>query len=236
MPRSILAVGGRGFSVLEPTPALDDFFVDLAGVDSPVVGLIPTASGDPEVRAEAFRILCMRRGWSPQVISLFRRGETPLAEEVASCDAIWVGGGNTWNMLHLWKLWGLDQLLREAYERGVPLGGVSAGANCWFEQCSTDSFRPSLDVMDGLGWLAGSYCPHYDSEGERKPTLERFMKEGILRAGYACEEGVGLLFRDEALEGAVAEGEGNAYRVRVSDGVFREEPLTQQRLGTRGRH
>jgi peptidase E len=232
MPRSILAVGGRGFSVLEPTPSLDSFFVDLAGARHPVVGLIPTASGDPDVKAEAFRHLCARRGWTPQVISLFWRGEAPLEEEVGACDVIWVGGGNTWNMLQLWRLWGLDKLLREAYEKCVPLGGVSAGANCWFEQCSTDSFRPRLDVMEGLGWLEGSYCPHYDSEGERRPTLERFMKGGLLGPGYACEEGVGLLFEDEALQGVVADGAGQAYRVGLSDGVFSEEALPCQRLGT----
>jgi dipeptidase E len=226
MPRTIFALGGRGFSSLEPTPALDSFFTGLAKKSYPTVGLIPTAGGDQAARCETFEMLGTMRGFRPRVISLFRRDEMTLEEEVASCDCIFVGGGNTWNMLHLWRLWGLDLLLRQAYERGVPLGGVSAGANCWFEQCSTDSFGPGLAVMEGLGWLSGSYCPHYDGEENRRPTLESFLRGGSLKPGYACDDGVGLLFEDETLKAVYrCPDAGAAYRVSWNEGAFRQEPI-----------
>ena len=93
------------------------------------------------------------------------------AERVAAADVVVVAGGNTANMLALWRLHGIDAALRDAWERGAALGGVSAGANCWFEACVTDSFSAELDGLDdGLGFLAGSYCPHFDGEERRRPV------------------------------------------------------------------
>ena len=136
----------------------------------------------------------------------------------SSQDVIYVGGGNTANMLAIWRLHGVDVVLREAWSRGIVLAGVSAGANCWFEACSTDSFGPDLAPLnDGLGFLAGSFCPHYDGELLRKPTYERWVAEGVLPAGYAADDGVGLVFRGTELTEAVSEvAGGRAFRVEPS--------------------
>jgi len=109
-------------------------------------------------------------------------------------------------------------VLREAWSRGIVLAGVSAGANCWFEACSTDSFGPHLAPLnDGLGFLAGSFCPHYDGELLRKPTYERWVAQGVLPAGYAADDGVGLVFRGIEPAEAVSEvADGRAFRVEPS--------------------
>ena len=110
-----------------------------------------------------------------------------------------VAGGNTANMLAVWRLHGIDRALREAWERGATLGGVSAGANCWFEACVTDSFSLELDGLDdGLGILAGSYCPHFDGEERRRPVYTRLVAEGF-PAGIACDDGAAAVYRGTEL-------------------------------------
>ena len=209
-------MGGGGFSALNPTPNFDRWFVGLAGKDRPRLGYLPTAGGDDETRIEAFSGCAERAGAEPVPIRLFHPESRDVGGLIASCDAVWVGGGNTFNLIQLWRAWGVDWALWHAMQREVPLGGVSAGANCWFEQCSTDSFGLQLDVTEGLGWLAGSFTPHYDSEELRRPTLAGFLAEGRINGGWACDEGVALVWEDERLTGAVrANGSGAAYRVDV---------------------
>ncbi len=130
-------------------------------------------------------------------------------------DVIWVGGGNTANMLAIWRVHGFDRLLREAWERGVVLAGGSAGMICWFEAGVTDSFGPQLDGMrDGLGLLPGSACPHWDDEESREPTYRRLVDEERFPPGYAADAGVGLHFVGTELVEVWAGSEGpTAYRV-----------------------
>jgi len=107
---------------------------------------------------------------------------------VLSQDVIWVGGGNTASLLAVWRAHGLDLVLREAWEQGVVLCGVSAGMNCWFEGSTTDSFGPTLaPLKDGLGILAGSCCPHYDSNEQRRPIYRGAVDRGELGPGYAAD-------------------------------------------------
>jgi dipeptidase E len=137
-----------------------------------------------------------------------------LRDRVLSQDVIVVGGGNTANMLAIWRVHGFDVLLREAWEQGVVLTGWSAGMICWFEAGVTDSFGPELAGMrDGLGFLPGSACPHYDGEELRRPVYRRLVDEGF-PAGYAADDGVGLYFVGTELAETVTSREGaTAYRV-----------------------
>lgn len=104
-------------------------------------------------------------------------------------DIFYVGGGNTRSMLALWREWGLDQLLFKAYQAGSILAGISAGANCWFEDCSTDALPGEPQALSCLGYLSGSFCPHYDGESQRRPSYHRMIREGLLREGLAAEDG-----------------------------------------------
>jgi peptidase E len=148
-----------------------------------------------------------------------------------SADVIFVGPGSTLNMLALWKAQGVDLILRKAWEQGIILSGESAGLNCWFEQSVTDSRPERLTSMDGLGFLKGSVCPHYDSERERKPSYHRMLQSGEVKDGIACDNWVGLLFEGDVLTRVVASRpDKTAYRVRLDGGRVVEEALKPELL------
>ena len=137
------------------------------------------------------------------------------AERVAAADVVYVSGGNTANMLAIWRVHGIDRALREVWQRGGVLGGWSAGANCWFEDSVTDSFGPRLrELGAGLGFLPGSFCPHYDTELERRGTYTRLVREGILPPGYAADDDAAFHFEGTELREVVSQRDGaRGYRV-----------------------
>jgi dipeptidase E len=210
----IVALGGGGFAAEEG--GLRRFILELGGAQRPRVGYLPTAGGDAAEWIELVRERLAGMA-ALSVLTLFRREVSDIAELLLSQDVIYVGGGNTANMLAIWRLHGVDVVLREAWSRGIVMAGVSAGANCWFDACSTDSFGPELAPLnDGLGLLAGSFCPHYDGELLREPTYQRWVAGGVLPPGYAADDGVGLVFRGTELAEAVSEADGGrAFRVEA---------------------
>jgi peptidase E len=145
---------------------------------------------------------------------------------------IYVGGGNAANMLAIWRVHGVDKALKKAWERGVVLAGWSAGAICWFDGGLTDSFGPDLaPLRDGLRFLEGSFCPHYDSESLRRPRYEETVGSGALPDGYAADDGVGLLFSGRDFAEAVASLPGqHAYRVERRRNNSVEETQIRARL------
>jgi dipeptidase E len=154
-----------------------------------------------------------------------------LRAVVLESDLIFVGGGNTANMLAIWRVHGVDDLLREALAKGTVLSGSSAGGICWFEQGVTDSFGPQLGPMDCLGLLPGSFCPHWDDEEQRRPRFHDLLRAGLLPAGYAADARVGLHFVNGELQEVVACDEGSkAYRVELRDGEVVEEPIEARAL------
>lgn len=146
-------------------------------------------------------------------------------------DLIWVGGGSVANLLALWRVHELDRILRECWEAGVVLGGVSAGSLCWHAGGTTDSYGPQLRaVTDGLGLLPFSNCPHYDSEEQRRPLYQRLVAQRTVPAGWATDDGVGLHFRGTELVEAVSERDGAfAWRVRPTDAGGVEEVKVEPR-------
>jgi peptidase E len=159
-------------------------------------------------------------------VEFFPWPRADLREHALGQDLILVGGGNTANALAIWRVHGFDAVLREAYEQGVLLAGSSAGMICWFEAGVTDSFGPQLAGMrDGLGFLSGSACPHYDDEELRRPIFRRLIDEDGFPAGYAADAGVGLLFVDGEL-GEIVTGREGATAYRVEPGLERTLPPT----------
>ncbi len=200
--------------------ALDQFIVELTGLERPKVCFVSTASGDSNLYVERFHECFEKLACEPSYLSLFRRTGDDLRERVLGQDVIYVGGGNTFNMLTLWRVHGLDTLLREVYEQGTILCGLSAGSLCWYEAGVSDSFGPLSELLDGLGLLSGSHCPHYDGEENRKPTYERLVSEGVLPGGIAADDGVGLVYRGGRLAEVVTSRPGAAaYRVTTDDGL-----------------
>ncbi len=198
--RQIIALGGGGFSRLNNDPRMCRYILEQTGRTRPKVLFIPTASGDDPAAAVANFIKAAKRlGAKPSHLSLFTQPLEPLRSFVLRHDAVYVSGGNTRNMLLLWRAWGLDVALRAAYERGIVLAGSSAGALCWFKNGLTDSWTGEYRELDCLGWLRGSFCPHFDSEPKRRPIYRKLVRAGVLPSGYAADDNVGLHYIDDRL-------------------------------------
>ena len=215
---------------MEPdNPLLDDFVLSLApGGRPPRVCFIPTASGDSTEYIARFEEAFAAPRAHTSVLSLFRREVTDLRSLVLSQDIVYVGGGSTANLLALWRLHGLDTIVTEALGAGVVFAGLSAGMNCWFDASITDSFGADAlqPLLDGLGVLPGSACPHYDGEELRRPTYLELVATKRVPDGYALDEGCALLFRDGQLSEAVSSRPGaRAFRVHHQDGVDVEERI-----------
>lgn len=199
----VVAMGGGGFS-MEATPLLDRFVLSLTGKRRPAVAFVPTASGDSRDYCARFLRAFRRLGAKGSILSLFRRDEKDLRRTVLAKDVVYVGGGNTHNMLLLWRDWGLDRILRDAYERGVVMAGLSAGSICWFEEGLTDSFGMPVRPMKCLGFLKGSHCPHYDGEAFRRRIYRDAIAAGRMKPGWAADDGAALHFVDGRLKQVVS--------------------------------
>lgn len=188
-------MGGGGFTMEPDNPALDDFILTLSDAREPRVLFLPTASGDPEAHIARFHAAFSGRSARLTALSLFRLvdGPVPVRDLLLSQDIIYVGGGSMRALLALWREYGLDAILREAWESGVVLAGLSAGAMCWFHAGVTKSTGVPRPV-DGLGFLPGSLCVHYDGQPERRPVYLDAIRAGAVPGGWAADDGVGLLF------------------------------------------
>jgi peptidase E len=217
MPR-IIALGGGGFSddpLDEHGRGLDQSVLDATNTASPRLCFIGTASGDAESYTLKFYRAFEGRARLDDLDLTLRPRHPRLREFVLGMDAVYVGGGSTLNMLAVWRAHGLDDVLREAYERGVVLSGISAGMICWFEQAATDSFSDGLRPIDGLALLAGSACAHLGDPTRREQYL-RLVADGLLAPGYGADDGVALDFEDGVLREAISCDEAmgaKAYRV-----------------------
>jgi dipeptidase E len=207
-----VAIGGIS-PVDEERRELEDYFLALAGGGRPRVLFVPTAVADD---AEATLRVYEQLGDRAQVshVSFFPWPPRDLREHALAHDVIYVSGGNTANALAIWRAHGFDAILRQAWEDGIVLTGWSAGMICWFEASVTDSFGPELDGMrDGLGFLAGSACPHYDGEERRRPVYTSLVADGF-PPGLAAEDCVALRFDGtELVEVVTARAGSRAYRV-----------------------
>ena len=217
MNKTIIAVGGAGFSRSEFV--LERYILSQAEKAKPSVLFVPTASGDSPNYITLFYDTFNQLPCIPHHLSLFNPPKhVSLEEYVLSHDVIYVGGGNTKNLLVLWRAWGLDVIMRKAWEQGIVLAGSSAGSLCWFEQGITDSLPHALTVLDGLGFLPGSNCPHYNDEGERRPSYQKFLTSGEIKPGVAQDQYVALHYRDTKLHRVVScVSDQHAYAVSVDD-------------------
>jgi dipeptidase E len=226
--RQIIALGGGGFSMEPENPLLDQYVLHAVGKPNPRICFIPTASGDSDQYIVNFYSAFGRLRCRPSHLSLFRLPTADLRSFLLSQDAVYVGGGNTKSLMALWREWGLDEILRQAWEEGVVLAGISAGCNCWFEQCVTDSIPGRMSVLSCLGLLPGSACPHYDGESDRRPNYLRMVAEGEISGGIALDDGAAAHFVGLDLHATVSSRpQARAYRVerRASEAVEQALPI-----------
>jgi len=228
--RRILAMGGGGFT-MEHTLALDRFALELTGKPVPRICFLPTASGDPREQATRFHERFSSWPCELSILSLFHLGRDRIdpREHLLAQDVIYIGGGSMRNMLAVWREHSVDEIMRAAWERGIVLAGLSAGAMCWFEGGITMSGGFAAAV-NGLGLVGGSLSVHMDGEPERLPVFRTAIATGRLPAGFAADDGAALVLAGTELERCVSSRAGARVLSVAADGeggtVERDLPVT----------
>jgi dipeptidase E len=222
--RQIIALGGGGFSMEPDNSLLDTYVLKQSNNHNPKICFIPTASGDSENYISRFYSFFQDQKCKPSHLSLFKPLTKDLEDFILDKDIIYVGGGNTKNLLALWKDWSLNIILEKAWNQGVILAGISAGSICWFDEGVTDSFGDGLEPIKCLGFLKGSNCPHYDGELERRPAYHKFIHSGKIQAGIATDDGVAIHFIEQEISITVSSRpKAKAYKVFMDDRIIEQE-------------
>jgi dipeptidase E len=224
----IIAMGGGGFMMEPDNPLLDEYILAQVPSPCPRVLFLPTAQGDSHDAIARFYNAFERFACVPTILSVFRPFGRPdnVEATILASDVVYVAGGATRAMLAVWREYGIDIALRHAWEHGVVLAGLSAGALCWFEEGHTDSTPGGLSKMNGLGFLKGSFSCHFDGDPKRRPSYVQLVMGGHIRPGYAVDDGVALHFVDGELFCAVSSRpHASARFFSVKRGTLREMPL-----------
>jgi peptidase E len=232
--RQIIAMGGGGFSMEPDNLLLDQYVLKQTGKKRPKVCFVPTASADSAEYTLRFYKAFSTLSCEPSHLPLFSPPTADLRSYVLEKDVIYVGGGNTKNLLALWKEWKLDEIFREAWHQGIVLAGISAGSLCWFEQGITDSIPGDLTPISCLGFLKGSNCPHYDGEKNRRPTYQRLIGEKKIHGGMAADDGVALHYIGTMLNKIVSSRpDAKAYQVEFHGRKIIETSIDPEYLGSK---
>jgi peptidase E len=221
--RKILIAGGNYGTVMLR------YMATLTGKSRPRLLYLPTASADSQTSIISWYRSCAPLNVEPLVQESFiasTRQAKSWEEVLLGVDGIVASGGNTLNQQAIWKAQGIDVVLRQAWDRGIVLGGASAGSLCWFEEGTTDSRPKELSTVQGLGFIKGSHCPHYDAEPARRPLYLQLVGSGQMKPGYACDNDAGIYFEDNTVKRVVTVRTGaKAYYVSVADGKVSERVM-----------
>ena len=224
--RQVIAIGGGGFGRTQESNLIEQYILDQASKDKPNICFIPTATGDADPYIVNYYAVFTKLNCSPTHLSFFKR-TVDLKDHILNQDIIFVGGGNTKSMLAVWKEWGLDTILKQAYENGTVMSGVSAGAICWFQNGLTDSWASELKLMQCMNFIPGSCAPHYDEEPERRPATKELLKNKNIDFMYGIEGGAALHFINEIPERAIRfKKNKQAYNVTIEKDKQIEIPYT----------
>tara|TARA_B100000579_G_scaffold437842_1_gene469394 strand:+ start:10969 stop:11661 length:693 start_codon:yes stop_codon:yes gene_type:complete len=193
LEKNIIAIGGGGFGRNLSSSLIENYILNLSTKDCPSICFLPTATGDNESYIVRFYSVFTRLNCKPTHIEFFKR--TPdIRDHIMNQDVIFVGGGNTKSMLAVWNDWGMNKILIDAYNQGIIMSGVSAGAICWFTTGVTDSWDNKLELLNCLDLIKGTCCPHYDEEPSRIPYVKKILEEKIVSNCIAIEGGSALHF------------------------------------------
>ena len=230
MNKQIIATSA-GFSISPRSKKIDRYILDQARSARPKICFVPTASGDAKGYIQRFYKFFNKENCQPDHLPLFKGKTNQLHSFILSQDILYVGGGNTRNMLALWRLWGVDKSITEAYQNGVVLCGISAGSLCWFEQGLTDSYPGQLVPIDGLGFVKGSNCPFFDGDMRKKKIYPKLIQSGKMKSGIATELGVGLHYMEGVLHRVItSKPNANAYKYTLNHAVVRQHKITAELL------
>jgi peptidase E len=226
--RKILVAGG-GYG-----EAFIRYMATLTGKARPRLCYLPTASADSASGIISWFRSCAALNVSPFVQESFiasTRQAQGWDEVLLSMDGIVASGGNTLNQQAIWHAQGIDVVLKQAWDRGIVLGGASAGSLCWFEEGTTDSRPKELSIVKCLGFLKGSHSPHYDREAGRRPLYHKLIASGAMKPGYACDNDAGIYFEDNTVTRVVStRAEAKVYYVSLAGGKIVEKVMEPERI------
>lgn len=226
--KQIIALGGGGFSMEPDNPLLDRYILNQSNRANPKICFIPTASGDSDTYISRFYQFFEKQHCQPSHLSLFKPPTRDIESFLLEKDILYVGGGNTKNLLVLWKEWGMDIVLKKAWEQGIILAGISAGSICWFEEGVTDSYGDRLEPLKCLGFLKGSNCPHYDGESDRRPSYHELIASKKIIPGIATDDGVAIHYIEQNISRIVSSRpNAKAYKVDYHQEVEETELETE---------
>ncbi|KGF89474.1 Peptidase E [Prochlorococcus marinus str. MIT 9107] len=218
-----MAIGGGGFGRSLGSLEIEKYIISLISKKRPKICFIPTASGDSSLYKLNFYRAFSKLDCIVSHIDFFSRTEN-LADKVLTQDIIYVGGGNTKSMLAVWKEWNLQNILKIAYERGIIMSGVSAGAICWFDKGITDSFAKELSIINCLGIVDGIACPHFDEEKEREPYVNDVIKKGIIKSCICIEGNCALHIKNDFQYSSIDFGDGKkCFRIFKENSNLKKE-------------
>jgi len=223
--KNIVAIGGGGFGRSLGSLEIEKYLISLISKKRPKICFIPTASGDSSLYKLNFYRAFSKLDCITSHIDFFSRTEN-LEEKVLTQDIIYVGGGNTKSMLAVWKEWGLNNILHNAYEKGIVMSGVSAGAICWFEKGITDSYEKELNIIDCLGIIDGIACPHFDEEKEREPYVNDIIQREIIESCICIEGNCALHIKNDFEYFSIDFGNGKkCFKVTMENNKLKKEIL-----------
>lgn len=212
-----------------------DYMGKATGKKTPNICFIPTASRDDEGYINRFHEVCNQLDVNPYVLKVWINSyddKETFDAIIGKMDAIVVGGGNTLNMLAIWKAQGIDIALKRAYENGVVMGGGSAGSLCWFNGGTTDSRPAELSIVEGMRFINKSHCPHYNSEKSRRPLYHKNILNGTLSDGYACDDRSAIHFINEEVTKSVSlDADNHSYYVHKKNGGIIEDLIQGEVIG-----
>ena len=221
--KNIVAIGGGGFGRSLGSLIIEKYIISLISKKRPKICFIPTASGDNSVYKLNFYRAFSKLDCITSHIDFFSRTEN-LEEKVLNQDIIYVGGGNTKSMLAVWKEWNFHNILKNAYEKGIVMSGVSAGAICWFDKGITDSFAKELTIIDCLGIVDGIACPHFDEEKEREPFVNEVIKRKIIKSCICIEGNCALHIKNNSEYSSIDFGNGKkCFKVFKENNYLKKE-------------
>ena len=230
MNRHVVAIGGGGFGRNDSSCLIEKYILNLSGKTYPKICFLPTATGDDDSYIVRFYSIFNRLNCKPSHIEFFRR-TTNIKNHIIDQDVVFVGGGNTKSMLAIWNDWGMGNLLNEAYNKGVIMSGVSAGAICWFTSGITDSWENELRILPCLDFISGTCCPHYDEEPSRIPYVKKILLEEKVTNCISIEGGSAMHFIDgKPFKNISFKNNKNTYNVFLDKNDIVEDPFENIQL------
>ena len=225
-----MAIGGGGFGRSISSCLIEKYILSLSKNDCPRICFLPTATGDNDTYIVRFYSVFSRLNCIPSHIEFFKR-TIDLNDHIMNQDVVYVGGGNTKSMLAIWSDWGMDIILKKAYEKGIIMSGVSAGSICWFTRGITDSWDKQLRILPCLDFIDGTCCPHYDEEPSRIPFVNKIVSDKEVTNCIAIEGGTALhLINGRPFKNVSFKNNKNSYNVYYEKNKIFQKPYSMLQL------